>query len=177
MMAASGQLQCGRCGKAVAVPAAEAGSGRSVICPACGAIVQAPVTERPPQPVKRPALRGQRAMPSSAAEAPLEATEDPAAAAVRRAVPRWPVLIAAGGVAALAVVAVVVLLLREDPSRRFWRENGAKITAIKGEAERLVVEGKLEDAHAKYREIELLVGGQRLKDTYAYDLVERAKAA
>ena len=84
-----------------------------------------------------------------------------------------------------AVVAVTLLVLvaigsgvgerdqvRED---RYWREIHDHLVYLKGEAERLAIEGNLEGAHAKYREIEKLVGGRHPSSSALWDLAERCK--
>src|SRR5687767_14774811 len=66
--------------------------------------------------------------------------------------------IAALGVAVLLLV--VMLLLRSRPGD-FSYEQVQEIAKTKAEAERLAVEGKLAESHAKYQQIEQLIAGRR----------------
>ena len=50
-----------------------------------------------------------------------------------------------------------------------------RIVELKGQAERLVIDGRTSEAHEKYREIERLVAGKHIADTGLWDMLERAK--
>ena len=64
---------------------------------------------------------------------------------------------------------------KQDADRRFWRENAQRITSLKGDAERLAAEGKLDESHATYRQIEQIVAGVRLRDSGAWTFIERCR--
>src|SRR6267142_6001370 len=86
-------------------------------------------------------------------------------------------LYAAMAVLAMAVIALaVVLVIRTGGRDAFTPEQVQEIAAIKGEAERLALAGKLGEAHAKYRQIEQRVAGRRIRESAVWDLTERAKA-
>ena len=55
---------------------------------------------------------------------------------------------------ALAVIALVVILVAQRNRDAFTSEQVQEIAAIKAGAERLVIEGRLAEAHAKYQQIE-----------------------
>src|SRR4051812_6225534 len=88
------------------------------------------------------------------------------------------ILALCGAVAALAIVviALVIVLTRGGGRDAFTAEQVKEIAAIKGEAERLAIEGKLAEAHAKYQQIEQRVAGRRIRESAGWDLTERAKA-
>src|SRR5712672_2517868 len=88
------------------------------------------------------------------------------------------ILALCGAVAALAIVviAVVIVLTRGGGGDAFTPQQVKEIAAIKGEAERLAIEGKLAEAHAKYQQIEQMVAGRRIRESAVWDLTERAKA-
>src|SRR5881394_2112822 len=82
-----------------------------------------------------------------------------------------------GAIAALVVVVVAVVILFARPGRdAFTPEQVKEIAAIKGEAERLALEGRLAEAHAKYQQIEQMIAGRRIRESAVWDLTERAKA-
>src|SRR2546421_4409388 len=86
-------------------------------------------------------------------------------------------LYAAVGVLALVVIAMmIVLVVRPGARDAFAPQQVKEIAAIKGEAERLAIEGKLAEAHAKYQHIEQMVAGRRIRESAVWDLTERAKA-
>ncbi|HEV8378554.1 MAG TPA: DUF4159 domain-containing protein [Tepidisphaeraceae bacterium] len=86
-------------------------------------------------------------------------------------------LIAALAVLTIAVIVLaVVLVVRNGGRDAFTAEQVREIASIKGEAERLAVEGKLAEAHAKYQQIEQRVAGRRIRESAVWDLTERAKA-
>lgn len=87
----------------------------------------------------------------------------------------------------IVVLSIVVLLLagaaaggvwalgKKEAGNRFWKGNAGRIAALKGEAERLAGEGKLDESHAAYRRIEQIVAGVRLRDSEAWTFVERCR--
>jgi len=77
---------------------------------------------------------------------------------------------------AVLVIAVIVLVLRTGGRDAFTPEQVQEIAAIKGEAERLALAGKLAEAHAKYQQIEQRMAGRRIRESAVWDLTERAKA-
>src|SRR5258706_14611465 len=83
-----------------------------------------------------------------------------------------------GAIAAVSVVviALVIVLMRGGGRDAFTPEQVKEIAAIKAEAERLAIEGKLAEAHAKYQQIEQTVAGRRIRESAVWDLTERAKA-
>src|SRR5207253_2729070 len=82
-----------------------------------------------------------------------------------------------GAIAALAVVATaVVIVLSRGARDAFTAQQVKEIASIKGEAERLAIEGKLAEAHRKYQQIEQMVAGRRIRESAVWDLTERAKA-
>jgi hypothetical protein len=54
-------------------------------------------------------------------------------------------------------------------------EEMAELSRMKGEAEQLALDGKLEAAHAKYRELEQRLVGRKIKDSLFWDILERTK--
>src|SRR6184192_1907097 len=82
----------------------------------------------------------------------------------------------AGAIGALAVIALVVILVAQRNRDAFTSEQVQEIAAIKAGAERLVIEGRLAEAHAKYQQIEQRVAGRRIRESAVWDLTERAKA-
>src|ERR1051325_720590 len=83
-------------------------------------------------------------------------------------------LILLSAIGALLVALVVVVVLKKGGDG-FSAGEVREIARLKGEAERLAVEGRLAEAHAKYQLIEEKAAGRRIKDTAVWDLVERAK--
>src|SRR5215208_1247547 len=84
-----------------------------------------------------------------------------------------------GALASLVVVLIVlsiVLVMRGGGRDGFTPEQVQEIAAIKAEAERLAIEGKLAEAHAKYQQIEQRIAGRRIRESAVWDLTERAKA-
>src|SRR2546430_1307494 len=86
-------------------------------------------------------------------------------------------LYAAVGVLALVAIAlVIVLVIRHGRGDAFTPQQVKEIVAIKAEAERLAIAGKLAEAHARYQQIEQMVAGRRIRESAVWDLTERAKA-
>lgn len=84
-----------------------------------------------------------------------------------------------GAIASLVVVVIVlsiVLAMRGRGRDAFTSEQVQEIAGIKAEAERLVIEGQLAEAHAKYQQIEQRIAGRRIRESAVWDLTERAKA-
>jgi hypothetical protein len=67
--------------------------------------------------------------------------------------------------------------------RAGWFDRGASVSAgemsdlvrMKSDAEQLALDGKLEAAHAKYRELEQRLVGRKIKDPLFWDILERTK--
>src|SRR5829696_4176874 len=88
-----------------------------------------------------------------------------------------PVFIALfAGLALLVIAIVVVMMMRGGGRDGFTPEQVQEIAAIKAEAERLAIEGKLAESHAKYQQIEQRIAGRRIRESAVWDLTERAKA-
>jgi hypothetical protein len=149
------QMKCSNCGKVFTLSAAEAGD--KVVCTACGAKLKGP-----PAPLPPPVIQHATATSFSQLESRLIER--------RRTAPNW--IIAA---AILIAAIVVAYALRNRNSEPLGRDEVRQVIEIKGEAERLVVQGKLAEAHAKYQLIERMVAGIHIKDTAIWDLAERAK--
>src|SRR3954470_24795380 len=81
-----------------------------------------------------------------------------------------------GAVGALAVIALVVILVARRSGDAFTAQQVQEMAAIKAEAERLAIEGKLAEAHAKYQQIEQRIAGRRIRESAVWDLTARAKA-
>src|SRR4051812_22121267 len=76
------------------------------------------------------------------------------------------------------IVALVVALNRPGKQVGVKPDDFADLLALKNEAEALVIEHKLPEAHAKYRELFTKAQGREIhdaKDTLQWDLLERAK--
>src|SRR5687768_915269 len=87
------------------------------------------------------------------------------------------VVFAGAAVLAMAVIVLAVVLVMRGSNRdAFTAEQVQEIAAIKGEAERLALEGKLAEAHAKYQQIEQRAAGRRIRESAVWDLTERAKS-
>src|ERR1051325_1609344 len=82
-----------------------------------------------------------------------------------------------GAIVALVIVVIAVMFLLSRPRRdAFTPQQVKEIATIKGEAERLALEGHLAEAHAKYQQIEQMIAGRRIRESAVWDLTERAKA-
>src|SRR3954470_4773933 len=76
------------------------------------------------------------------------------------------------------IVALVVALNRPGKQVGVKPDDFADLLALKNEAEALVIEHKLPEAHAKYRELFAKAQGRDIinaKNTLNWDLLERAK--
>ncbi len=173
------------------------------VCPACAAgaaaarargEIQPPsprstrTTKIPPPPslIDRPPEDSSQEPPSVEDFLPTpqpQATDDSTSAAP--ALPyRWsPTAIVVGVlVLAIALTAVIVAVSRHhtptlDEQQRAWDESHHdQVVALKSQAEALAIDGKLAEAHARYREIEKLIGGRQVKDPTLFDIVEVARA-
>lgn len=61
-------------------------------------------------------------------------------------------------------------------NQRAWEDSHHdEIVKLKSQAEALALEGNLPEAHSRYRELEKLVGGRKVKDASLFDLVEVAR--
>src|SRR5688500_16798322 len=78
--------------------------------------------------------------------------------------------------ACLIVVGLVVALVMVPVRRTMEAADVRELLALKSEAEALAVAGKLEDAHAKYRELADRGVGYKVDDPIAWDLIDRAKS-
>ena len=85
------------------------------------------------------------------------------------------VLFGAAGALVVVAIALIAIVMRAGGRDAFSPDEVKEIARIKGEAERLVIEGKLAEAHAKYQMIEEKIAGRKIKDTSVWDLTERAK--
>src|SRR5438128_3954853 len=83
---------------------------------------------------------------------------------------------AVAGLALAVIVLIVALMMRAGRRDAFTPEQVREIAAIKAEAEKLAIEGKLAEAHAKYQQIEQMTAGRRIRESAVWDLTERAKA-
>src|SRR5215213_9337916 len=82
----------------------------------------------------------------------------------------------AAACAALVIIAALALWIHSRTKDAFTAQQVQEIAAIKAEAERLAIEGKLAEAHAKYQQIEQRIAGRRIRESAVWDLTERAKA-
>ena len=86
----------------------------------------------------------------------------------------------AAGVVVLGVFVAVAIALSQKhgggggAASAGWTEL-SELVSIKNEAESLAIEGKLPEAHAKYRELFARAQGHDIKDPAYWDLMERAK--
>ena len=85
----------------------------------------------------------------------------------------------AAGVVVLGVFVAVAIALSQKhgvggAASAGWTELG-ELVSIKNEAESMAIEGKLPEAHAKYRELFARAQGHDIKDPAYWDLMERAK--
>jgi len=165
-------LSCPKCGKQI--PADESEPTGSVVCPACGGLMNGPRRAASAAPVARvvaPAAAAERAPDRHAGLFPSSI---------------WPVIVAVlvGLLLTACVAAVVAWAVRAGAGAsgaavpaddRQLSELLPKIIALKNDAERLAIGGDLVAAHERYRQIEQLVGGRRIKDSALWDLAERAK--
>ncbi|MEA2711908.1 MAG: hypothetical protein QOF78_4509 [Phycisphaerales bacterium] len=98
----------------------------------------------------------------------------------RAPLPAWAAPAGALIAAALVITTIAIFFVARgkpavDP-RRAWEEaNRAQIVALKSRAEELTIQKKLPEAHAKYRELEALVGGHTIGDPRLFDLVDQAR--
>src|SRR5437773_10579011 len=84
----------------------------------------------------------------------------------------------AAGVVVLGVFVAVAIALSQkrggSAPAAGWTEL-SELVSIKNDAESLAIEGKLPEAHAKYRELFARAQGHDIKDPAYWDLMERAK--
>src|SRR5690349_17004448 len=82
----------------------------------------------------------------------------------------WRLGIVAVGVIVVGLLVGVALKARKTPAD--WEaSNYSRILEMKREAEALAISGKLSEAHAKYREIQALVGNRQIKNPQLWDVV------
>src|SRR5207302_975605 len=149
------QYPCPKCGKVLVLSGSDA--GQVVLCNACGAQVRVPRSAAPVAPAPAP----------SPSHSPRAATKP------RPATPGWgwwamfaaAIVIAAG-------VPVGILISRGGRQQAATgrvsnsanvREN-ADLLSLKSEAEALAINGKLAEAHAKYRELQNRAATRDIKD-------------
>src|SRR5438128_256919 len=88
---------------------------------------------------------------------------------------RFLVPLAAGVVVlGVFVAAAIALNQKRAATPASWTEL-SELVSIKNQAEGLAIEGKLPEAHAKYRELFARAQGHDIKDPAYWDLMERAK--
>ncbi|HEX2973596.1 MAG TPA: hypothetical protein VHP11_14775, partial [Tepidisphaeraceae bacterium] len=158
-------LKCSRCGKVMTYePAAMAGR---VKCAGCGTWLRVPTSTPVPAPKPAPSIpptAASRPRPSSRPSEPSQPW-------------KWIAVGALCATAALlvALMAMIVSLGSNRSDQRYLDGHRDQFLALKADAERLTLAGQLVEAHAKYRELEQLVGGRTAKDPALWDLLERAK--
>src|SRR3954447_4141585 len=122
-----------------------------------------------------------------AARIPGESPAD-AAPPVRRLIPLDPVrspwrLASAGALLLLVGLVAGWLVGRHRPSGAIAdgtsfaadTKKNADLLALKSEAEALAIQGKLEEAHERYRRLAALAAGRDIRDPLLWDVMERAK--
>ena len=93
---------------------------------------------------------------------------------------RFLVPIAAAIVILGIVVALILTLQHKEGGRTAVSQPAtstdlAELLDLKNQAEKLAIDNKLAEAHAKYRELFLRAQGHDIKDPAYWDLMERAK--
>ncbi|HZN65212.1 MAG TPA: DUF4159 domain-containing protein [Tepidisphaeraceae bacterium] len=178
------RVKCPACGKVMLVE--EDAAGQSVVCIACGTMLQAP------RPVEAEAVEAHDAEEpaEAAAEEPVTAEESaellPYAGGAGSRTSRTPRPAAnAGGrrtlligaIAAVVIVGATAAILMLLLSRRGGDDRSAyrDLLAMKNEAESLAIQGRLAEAHEKYRRLQELALERDIKDAYFWDVMERAK--
>ena len=169
-MAIPNQHRCPACGNVVdASTLGYSATMRDFVCPACLQVGAKPEVET----ARDVDFHPPPAMPSR---------ETSPASRQRKALPRWLVPAAGLAVAALILTGIAIVLLARGRSadavdaRRAWEAaNRQKIIALKSRAEELTIQNRLKEAHATYRELEALVGGQAISDASLFDLVDQAR--
>ena len=150
------------CGRAVDISAlAYSDAARGFVCPTCRAAVGENDLTRLADARHQAAARPPSSTSHAAPGTPW----------------RW---VAGLVVAAVGVTALVILLVGRpgkgpDPRRQWEDANRDRIIALKSEAEALTIKRKLPEAHAKYRELEKLIGGRTIQDPRLFDLVDQAR--
>ena len=87
-------------------------------------------------------------------------------------------IIAGLGILGIALAILIPAFADQSQKRaqeRFWIENSDRFITLKSDAERLVIAGKLAEAHAVYRQMEQLIGVRSSFNPRSPELVERAK--
>ena len=170
------RVKCLACGKLFPLPE---GAGSMVLCHACGSWLT--IGPLPPDP---PAARSD--------DADVDVLDArPASGALATSRRRRAVAGAALGLFGLITCAIVVVVvlrpwnaptaatsgtrLSTAPADGPDRAEHARLIQLKNEAESLAIAGKLEQAHAKYRELQLLLAGRRITDAVLWELMDRAK--
>lgn len=169
---------CTACHKLITLTADD--TGPTLLCPACGMVLENPIP-RPPRVAKRADHASQSADVRRTHSAPPRSVDG-----FRRNLPLaiGALVILLAGLLLAPLLLLPKILRGGNPATSNPTTASpphqpnplhAVIIARKGEAEALAIAGKLADAHAKYREIEVLVGPKQIADSALWDLVERCK--
>ncbi|MGE5611263.1 MAG: DUF4159 domain-containing protein [Bacillota bacterium] len=158
-------LKCSRCGKVMTYQPADT-AGR-VKCSGCGTWLRVPASSPPAAPRPVPSAPPAAADRPRGSSRPVEPSHSW----------KW---VAVGSLCVTAALLVVLMAMvanvgRTRSDQRYLEEHREQLLALKADAERLALANKLPEAHAKYRELEQLVGGRTAKDPALWDLLERAK--
>src|SRR5882724_13152986 len=79
-------------------------------------------------------------------------------------------------VAAVAIPLGIWLARPRVDEEQLWeQQHHAEMVKLKGEAEALAIDGKLPESHAKYRAIQELAAGRKIKDPLIWDMLEQCK--
>jgi hypothetical protein len=156
---------CPACGKSNRL--SDEGIGGAIVCLACGyrIVVEADAPEVTDADVTDvPVVAGQADFVRSAATRP------------RRMPARSSSVgkIVGVGIVCLLVGAIAAGMLTWF-SNKSRNEQTNDLLELKSEAEALAIEGKLDEAHAKYRELQKRAAGRVIKDGLLWDVMERAQ--
>jgi hypothetical protein len=171
---------CPACGKVLAL--ADSDVGQSVMCNACGARLRVPRSaghEPSPSPTAPGAADPLVSLATVASPGPRRSSP---AASRRWPGPAWWALFAAAVICAAAIPAAILWRRGGSPQLSQQRTSNpanvranADLLALKSEAEALAIDGKLAEAHAKYRQLQTLAATRDIKDPLLWDILERAK--
>ena len=175
------RVQCSACGKVMTIE--DDAAGERLVCVACGTRLEAP----PPPIVQAPARAEnveERVAFTPPNRAPGVGSQVAGPEQGRR---RTAALTAAAVSFAIVAVAALVIVAILSRGRGGARQPGdrsvtsaemranADLLALKSEAEALAIEGRLDEAHARYRRLQELAVGRDIKDPLLWDIMERAK--